>query len=57
MNNPNNEYQTHCEKCGAELNGNEKLHYGWLNESCDDAEYRKFMAEARAKKESKNDAV
>lgn len=53
MNNPNDEYQTHCERCGAELNGNEKLHYGWLCESCDDAEYRKFIAEAQAKKESK----
>ncbi|MFC3875113.1 hypothetical protein [Neisseria musculi] len=47
--NSNDEYQTHCEQCGAELTGEEKLCYGWLCPACDDEVHQACLAEIEEK--------
>ena len=49
MNN-NDEYQTHCEKCGVELTGEENLYYGWLCHDCDDEVHHACLAEIEKEK-------
>ncbi|UOO76061.1 endonuclease Q family protein [Neisseria sp. Dent CA1/247] len=58
MKNPNDEYQTHCEKCGVKLNWQEELKFGWLCAGCDYEAYLACTVEIeKEEKELQNDAV